>query len=312
MYSRFKALEGYGEEELEKIKGSKVAVVGLGATGSIIAEHLARHGVELVLIDRDYLEENDIYSSGIYGPESCEESIPKAVAAEKYLSSFTDTKSMVESLNSENIHRLEDVDLIMDGTDNLETRLLIDEFSRKEGIPWIYTAALAEKGYSMFFDKKCFNCIFETVKPGKIGTCQSNGIMREISTIAASYSSMDAIKYLSGKKLGEKLKIIPSGEELEVDSKDCAVCEEGKFEKLNSETDVKTVCGDGKYQIDREVSENGSERLKKLGDTVADNSYLTRVEIDGDSFTLFSSGRTIIEAKDKNHAEQKFSEILGN
>jgi len=131
MFSRFEALENFNKEDQKQLEDSKVAVVGLGATGSVIAEHLARHGISLVVIDRDYLEPKDIYSSSIYKPRQCEKAMPKAIAAEKELEIFTDIESKVESLNPENIDILKDVDLILDGTDNLETRFLINEYSKK-------------------------------------------------------------------------------------------------------------------------------------------------------------------------------------
>jgi len=113
MFSRFEALENFNKEDQKQLEDSKVAVVGLGATGSVIAEHLARHGISLVVIDRDYLEPKDIYSSSIYKPRQCEKAMPKAIAAEKELEIFTDIESKVESLNPENIDILKDVDLIL-------------------------------------------------------------------------------------------------------------------------------------------------------------------------------------------------------
>jgi len=310
MFSRFKALGNYSEDEVEKLKSSRVAIVGLGATGSVIAENLARHGANLLLIDRDYLEPNDCYSSNIYTLDQCEKSLPKTKAAERELSKFTDVKAVVESLHPENTDILDGVDLVMDGTDNLEARHLISEYCQKEGKPWIYTSALGEKGYSMFFRQKCFNCIFEDINTGKLETCETSGIMREISTIAAAKSSLKAVEYLSDREVSEKLETV-SGEEFDIDDGECRVCNRKDYLQLNSERQIIAVCGERKYQVKKQISESGHEKLKKVADSFTENEYLVRAEVKDRSFTLFNDGRAIIEAEDKGHAEAIYSETLG-
>lgn len=310
MYSRFKAIQGFGDQELEQLQNSTVAVIGLGATGSVIAEHLARHGVSLILIDRDYLEKKDVYTSNIYTSEQAEESVPKAVAAEEKLSQFTDTSIYVEHLDGQNIQLLEDADIIMDGTDNLETRFLINEYSMRESKPWIYTAAIAEQGYSMLFLENCFSCIFDEISAGSLETCETAGIMRETASIAASRSAWKAVQYLAGKDVEEQFEMFP-GESLEVDHKGCEVCENHRFDHLESSSTAVSICGENKYQLKRGVGEGAFDRLREIGDVVADNDYLVRSVIDGKEFTLFRSGRAIVEARDSNEAEARFSEVLG-
>lgn len=310
MFSRFKALENFNEKDQRKLEDSKVAVIGLGATGSVIAEHLARHGVKLQLIDRDYLEPKDVYSSSIYKPEQCEEAIPKAVAAEERLEDFTEIESRVESLNSENINILDNVDLILDGTDNLKTRFLINEYSNKENIPWIYTAAIGKEGCSMFIETNCFSCIFDKVGAGSLETCETAGILREISNIAGSKSAEKAVNYLTGKEVTEKLENV-SGESFKVENNGCKVCEDSSYPHLESNRSIVAVCGENKYQLERKVKENGMDRLRETGETIADNEYLLRVSIDGREITAFDSGRIILQARDKGHAETVVSEILG-
>lgn len=311
MYSRFKALKGFGKQELERLQNSTAAVVGLGATGSVIAEHLARRGVNLILVDRDYLEQNDAYSSSIYTMEQCQNSLPKARAADRHLSGFTDIEAHMEHLGPGNISILDSADIIVDGTDNLQTRSLINEYSKREETPWIYTAALGEKGYSMLFDQECFSCVFPEVDPGTLGTCENDGIMREVAALAATTSALKAVKHLVGKNVAETLDIIPSGERLQVESNGCPVCDEGNYEHLESSRATVSVCGENKFQVEREIGENAFDNLKAAGEVVADNDYLTRVEIKGREFTLFRSGRAIIEAEDQGHAEARFDELVG-
>jgi len=287
MYSRFKALNNY---DLEALQNSKVVVVGLGATGSVIAEHLARHGVNLVLIDRDYLEMNDLYSSNLYTRKQCEKALPKAKAAEEKLSELSEVEAHVTNLSSENTDFL-DADLIMDGTDNLETRHLIEEYSKENGVPWIYTAALGERGFSMFLQDECFKCLFEELNPR--ASCELNGVMREISSTAAAISSLKAVKYLSGLEVDEKLEIIPEMQSFAPRKCSCD----------GIEIQASQVCGENKYQV------QGDKRPEDFsGEEIASNKYLKRLKIGDSKLTIFNSGRAIIEAKSLEDAEKLYRE----
>lgn len=311
MYSRLKALDSLKENQIDKLQSSTVAVIGLGATGSVLAESLARYGVNLKIFDRDYLEENDLYSSDLYLSEECQKSVPKAEALEEKLSDLTEIEKHVESLNSGNIKALKNVDLIIDATDNMETRFLINEFAKKEDIPWIYTAALAGKGYSMLFESKCFNCVFSQVRPGKLGTCRTEGVIRDVAAIAAHRSCIKAVDYLAKGEIDESLEVIPAGESLEVEASGCEVCEEGDFEHLDRDEPVSSVCGERKYQVNADVGEEAFETLRKQGEVIADNDYILRVEMEDGEFALYRSGGALLEAEDKGHAEARFSEVVG-
>ena len=287
MYSRFKALNNYN---LEKIQSSTAVIVGLGATGSVIAEHLARHGVDLILIDRDYLEQNDLYSSNLYFREQVEKALPKAKAAEERLSELTDIDSHVVNLNSDNIELLSSADIILDGTDNIETRYLIDEYSKENGVPWIYTAALGERGFSMFIEEACFKCMFNQVKPKE--SCETNGVLREISNMAASTSCIKALKHLTGEEVEEKLEIIPEMDDFT--PAECSCSERREIEASN-------VCGEDKYQV---FGDSIPEEFR--GEVIASNNYLKRLEFQGHILTVFESGRAIIEAESLEEAERLY------
>ena len=311
MHSRLKALENLEENQIKNLKNSTVAVIGLGATGSVIAESLARYGINLKIFDRDYLEENDLYSSGLYTKEQAENSIPKAQALEDELSKFTQIEKHVESLNAGNIKALDDVDLIIDATDNMETRFLIDEYCQKNNKPWIYTAALAGQGYSMLFEEKCFNCVFKQVRPNKLGTCRTEGIVRDVAALAAHRSSLKAFEYLTREEVEEELDVVPQGESLGVEASGCKVCEDGEYERMNSGEKVSSVCGENKYQINAELTEQAFEKLRSQGEVVVENEFILRSRVDGKEFVLYKSGGALLEAKDRGHAEARFSEIVG-
>lgn len=305
-YSRFRAVEGYSDAQ-EDLSDSVAAVIGLGATGSNIAQDLAHRGIKLILVDRDHLEEKDIYTSAIYTREDVEESLPKAEAARKALSEITEVETYVRELNSSNLEILSQADIILDGTDNLETRFLLSEYSQKQDVPWIYTSAIAEEGFSAFFDRKCFNCIFEEVKAGNLGTCETAGVMREISAQAALMSSLKSVKYLSGKEVEEKLDAV-SGESFDLSHPGCKVCEEQEYPHLDSSDRPSPICGENRF---RAGTEGSMERLKKVAEVKAENSYLVRATYDGREIVTYSSGRTVVEAEDRDHASAIYTEIMG-
>ena len=309
MYSRFTALQSYSEKDQEKLENSTAAVIGLGATGSAIAENLARHGVKLVIIDRDYLEPKDTYSSSIYTPEQCQKALPKARAAENHLEQFTDVKAYSKSLSPENLDLVENADIILDGTDNLETRQLINDYSKRTSTPWIYTAAIAERAYSMMFEQSCFNCLVQ--KPEKVATCETDGIMREVAQKAAVSSSLKAVKHLTGKEVEENLELVHQGRKLNVESSGCEVCRKEEFPHLQNFDSAVRVCGEDKFQLQRDVSKKVIESVKEACEVITENSFLVRVEYEGYELTFFRSGRIIVEAEDQGHAEALVSEVAG-
>ncbi|MFB6180973.1 MAG: ThiF family adenylyltransferase [Candidatus Nanohalobium sp.] len=312
VYSRLRATD-LSEQQIKSLQRSKVAVIGLGATGSVIAESLARYGVKLKIIDRDYLEPNDLYSSSIYTLEDVEKSLPKAKAASKKLGEITEVEERVESLRPGNISTLlEDIDLIIDGTDNLETRLLINEYCQREGKPWIYTAALADQGYSMLLKDKCFNCIFRQVKPEKLGTCRSEGIERDIAAMAAHRSSYKAFKHLTGREVEQDLHILPEAEAFKVECKGCKICKEEEYEYLGTSKQVSSVCGEDKYRITIDASDEVIKKFEEEAEELkASNSYLVRGCVDGREIVVYRSGEILVEAENSGHAEAVLSEVLG-
>jgi adenylyltransferase/sulfurtransferase len=306
MYSRFTALSKFSEEDQERLENSTAAVVGLGATGSAIAENLARHGVSLIIFDRDYLEEKDVYSSSIYTPEQCRKSLPKAETAKRFLEKLTDVEAYSESFSADSLDKISSADIILDGTDNLRTRQLINDYSKKENVPWIYTGAIAEEAYSMLFDEKCFNCFSK--KPDKVATCATDGIMREVAQKAAASSSQKAVEFLTGKDVEETLEVVHGSRELDVETSGCEVCREERFPHLESGEDIIQVCGTEKFQLERSFSREQVEDLN-VGSKVAENNFLVRMRYEGREITFFNSGRVIVEARDKDHAEALLGEL---
>jgi len=188
-----------GKEVQRKIQNSKVVIVGLGALGSVVADQLVRAGIKkIVLIDRDIIEESNLQRQTLYDENDVHKM--KAEIAKLKLSKVNlevEILSYCENLGKKNLNLL-DSNLVIDCTDNFETRFLINEYCKKKKIPWIYGAVAGSQGcvFSTLPTKKsaCFNCIFQNVKP--YATCNNFGIISPASNIVASLEVMEAFKIL--------------------------------------------------------------------------------------------------------------------
>ncbi len=201
-YSRQEVLPLIGNEGQEKLSKSSVAVVGCGALGSVAAELLARAGVgTLTLIDHDVVDLTNLQRQSLY--TEADISKPKASVLKTHLEEINSTISIIaqeKHLNFENISSLlKDSDLILDCTDNIDTRLLMNEFCVKNKLPWIHSAAIQEKGVvlNMLPGGPCFKCIFPKI--AQAGSCEELGILNSTSHITAATQVTEAIKIITGK-----------------------------------------------------------------------------------------------------------------
>src|SRR5215467_9709904 len=167
-YSRQVLFPGIGEEGQRRLIESRVAIVGCGATGSALTSLLARAGVgTLRIIDRDYVEPSNLQRQSLFDEADAADSIPKAIAACRKIASFNSeivTEPHVSDFSPKNIEELlAGVHLIVDGTDNFETRYLMNDFAVKKELPWIYVAAVGSHATTMNIvpgDTACLSCIF--------------------------------------------------------------------------------------------------------------------------------------------------------
>lgn len=306
-----------------------VAVVGLGATGSHMAETLARIGVNLVLVDRDFLEPSNLSTSTLYTEDQVEQRLPKAIAAEEQTSRITtdiEVAAHIRDVNHRTVETLmTDVDLILDGTDNMETRFLLNEYSLKTETPWVHVSALGYTGEVMPIvpgKTACFRCIFADVDPAGLETCETAGILKETAATAANHATMTAARILTGDTAQGLTRFnLDRGKmrTLTVEQrKDCSVCMEQQYPYLEGNLGSTTValCGQDKYQIrpphpaDIELK-TVDEALQEKG-TVVRNNYLLRMESDDVMFTLFQDGRAIIKAASAEEAKTIYSRFVGN
>ncbi len=316
MHQRQIRFSGIGEEGQRKLHNARTALIGCGALGSVLAERLTRAGVgHLRLIDRDYVEPQNLFSQTLYDQRDAQNSLPKAIAAERKLSAINpDIKiePVVSDLNSENAEELlQDADLILDGTDNFETRFLINDLAVKLKIPWIYAAIVESHGLTMSIlpaETGCLRCWLENPpSAGALPTCETSGVIGGIAGAIASIASTEALKILMGAKnlnagllhldLWENLyKIFP------VERRPaCICCGQGKFQFLDAPSAglAGALCGRDAIQI--KIAQPGGLDLKllasKLSNTgqIFSNNYLLRLKLSDHELVIFQDGRVIVK-----------------
>ncbi len=336
-YSRQILFENIGEEGQARLARSKVVIIGCGALGAVQAETLARAGVgRLILVDRDFVEESNLQRQIMFEESDALNRLPKAVAAASRIArvnSDIQVEPLVTDLNFENVEEIiAGANVVLDGTDNFETRFLINDACVKSKTPWIYGAAVGSYGLTMTIvpgSSPCLRCVLEAMpEPGSGPTCDTAGVIMPIVTTIASIQAAEALKLLTGQAdwLHRSLiridvwnfefnRLDLSG----FDARDrCPACRQGEFEYLrgSGRQVTTTLCGRNAVQIAR--SGGGvidfpalADRLKQAGE-VAFNDFLLRFRVDGYDITVFRDARSIIRGTtDPAVARGLYSRYIG-
>jgi adenylyltransferase/sulfurtransferase len=332
-YSRQVLFAGIGPQGQEHLRKRRVAVVGCGATGSALVSLLARAGVgHLRLIDRDYVEPSNLQRQVLFDEADAAESLPKAVAAARKIRSFnsdTMAEDRVADLTPDNCQELlSGVDLILDGTDNFETRYLINDFAVANSIPWIYTAAVGGYGVAMNVipgETACLACLFPDSPSGIVETCDTSGILNSAVNLMASISATEALKFLVGAKDKLRRTLISwdvwRNEHAEISAakprSDCRCCQRRDFVHLEGEGRPHiTLCGRNSVQIHeqhRPVSfADLSPRLSPHGE-VRHNDFVLKFFREPYEMTIFPDGRAIIKGTtDTAVARSLYARFVGS
>ena len=331
-YSRQVLFVGIGPEGQERIGASQVALVGVGATGAAAAGLLARAGVgRLTLIDRDFVEESNLQRQVLFDEADARESLPKAEAARRKIALFNSeiaVEAHVADLTPGNVHELlQGADVVLDATDNFETRYLLNDYSVEQGKPWIYAAAVGAYAVTMNVlpgETACLACIFPEAPGGTVETCDTAGILNTAVNVAASMEVAEALKYLTGHKDKMRRTLLSvdqwSNEWSEVKTAkpraDCRVCGARDFVHLRGEGRAHiTLCGRNSVQI----HEHGrplnftelAARLRPHGD-VRHNDMLLRFQRGEHTLTVFRDGRAIIQGTtDVGLARSLYARFVG-
>jgi molybdopterin/thiamine biosynthesis adenylyltransferase len=212
-YHRQMLLPQIGQAGQHRLASSRVLLVGCGALGSVIADQLARAGVGFMrIVDRDIVELTNLQRQVLFDESDVANSLPKAIAAANRLSRVNSSiriEPIVADVDASNVESFIDVDLILDGTDNVATRYLLNDVSVKHNVPWVYGACVGTEGRVMTIHSgqgPCLRCIFpEPPAPGELQTCDTAGVLGPVASVVGSLQAIAAIKLLSGNPLQREL-----------------------------------------------------------------------------------------------------------
>lgn len=320
-YSRQVLFQPVGDGGQELIRRARVLVVGVGALGSVSSEMIVRAGVaKLVVVDRDYVDESNLQRQSLFDETDWREGLPKAVAAKRKLArinSDVEIDARVTDLHAGNVRALvNDVDLVLDGTDNFETRYLLNDAAIETGVPWIYAACVGSYGMTFVVipnETPCLRCLMEDEPPpGTSPTCDTAGVIAPVVHAVAAFQVAEALKILSGREdalAGEVLSLdVWQGR---VDRfrpsrprEACPACGRRELTYLTGDdaSHAASLCGRNAVQV-RPAQEQTlslpeiAERLAQLGE-VSVNPFLLRAKIAGRELVLFKDGRAIVHGTD--------------
>jgi adenylyltransferase/sulfurtransferase len=318
-YARQIIYPGIGEAGQRKLFAARVTIIGVGATGSVLANHLARAGVGyLRLVDRDFIELNNLQRQLLFDEEDIAQMLPKAIAAARKLRRINSNiviEDIVADVTPANIASLvADADLVLDGTDNFAARYLINDACVKLGKPWVYCGVIGAYGMTMTIRPgvtPCLRCVMgEMPAPGSVPTCDVAGVVGPIVTLMGSIVAAEAIKLIVGKgTINPGMIHVDLWEDsfdrfdLGGPRLDCPTCSQRNYEFLNAEVGTRTTALCGRDAVQVSVTGTQGLNLGVLADrlraarvgAIQANRYLLRAQIDGYEFTVFPDGRAIIK-----------------
>lgn len=319
-YSRQMRFPALGEEGQRRLLRARVAVIGCGATGSTIASLLARAGVGFLrLIDRDFVELHNLHRQFLYDEADAAEPLPKAVAAQRHLgriNSEISIEAVVADVHPGNVLGfIEDVDWVMDGTDNMETRYVLNDACVRAGRPWIYTGAVGSTGMTMTIIPRrtaCLRCVMpQPPAPGSLATCDTAGVLGPAVAVISAIAAGEAIKHIAGMNgvnegmlhfdlIGNQLDRFDVGGP----RPDCPTCGAGRYDFLEGDQHAQSVSLCGRNAVQVSPGGQAALDLRRLGEAlkgtgqVKVTDYLLRARIDRYEFTVFPDGRAIIKGTD--------------
>lgn len=331
-YSRQILFPGIGEEGQENLLRGRAVIVGCGALGTFHAAALARAGVgSIVIVDRDYVEPSNLQRQWLFEESDAAQALPKAAAAERRLANINSAvrvQGVVADLTASNAAELlGDAQVILDGTDNFETRYLINDFAVSRGIPWIYGAAVGSYGLAMPVlpgRTACLRCVYPDPPEGVQPTCETAGVLNVIASAVASLQVADALKILCGRPELVQARIttldIWQGGPRQIDMPDpdsgCPACGRRQFPYLEElPRPPAQLCGRNAVQIQERTGTLNlaelKERLEGLGEVRA-NEFALRFFVAPYELTVFPDGRAIIKGtSDTGVARSLYARYVG-
>lgn len=334
-YSRQILFHPIGEEGQKQLKQSHVLLIGAGALGTALAESLTRAGIgKLTIVDRDYVEWSNLQRQQLFSERDAQDRIPKAIAAKERLKRINSDVEVVPHIMDVTIEVIEDllegVDLILDGTDNFDTRLLINDSSQKSNIPWIYGACVGSYGISLTIipgETPCLQCLLDTI-PLNGMTCDTAGIISPSVQMVVAHQVTEALKILTGNKealrgslysfdlwLNQHSSI--SIEKLK--KEDCPSCGlNPSYPHLDPRNAMKTAILCGRNTVQIRPAKQTTWNLEKLAlslkphGEVKSNEYLLSLSVEDHRLVIFADGRVLIHGtKDVHEAKRLYHQFVG-
>ena len=329
-YSRQIRFPGIGEAGQQRLLDARVAVVGCGALGTFQAGALARAGVGFLrIIDRDYVELSNLQRQWLFDQCDAEQGLPKSIAAARKIAAINSDVTVdaaVADLIPSNIDELlGDVGLVLDGTDNFETRYLMNDYAVNRGVPWVYGAAVGSYGIAMPVvpgATACLRCVYPDPPSGVQPTCETAGVLGSITAVIASIQVSEAIKILCGAEVSRRITTVDvwSGEIRQVAQptadERCPCCGRREFPFLDGDRrSPVSLCGRNAVQIHERSRpldlEDLAARLAPLG-IVRANEFALRFETPPYLLTIFADGRAIVKGTtDVGLARSLYSRYVG-
>jgi len=333
-YSRQMLFAGIGPAGQQRLLASRAAVVGCGAIGAAAANLLVRAGLGyLRIIDRDFVEPSNLQRQTLFDEGDARNVLPKAVAAERKLRSINSSvavEGIVADLSPRNVEALlGEVDVLLDGTDNFETRFLINDVAVKSGRPWIYAAGVASYGLTMTIRPgatPCLACLLEsgTAAQGLEETCDTIGVLGPIVNLIASLEVAEALKLLSGHPEALHGRLLScdvwTGRMQSLGAArnpECRACARRDFTYLQGEAQPRiTMCGRDSVQIHERARALDlgvlGVRLRPLVDDLRQNDFLLRFRVAPYEMTVFADGRAILKGtQDPAVARSLYARYIG-
>ena len=334
-YSRQIRFAPIGEAGQQRLGAARVLIAGLGALGTVAADQIVRAGVGFVrLIDRDFVELSNLQRQSLFGEEDVRQNLPKAVAAEtrlRQINSSVQIEAYVDDINPSNVEDfLADVDLVLDGLDNFETRFVLNDACAKQRKPWIYTAAVGSYGLVMPVipgTTPCLRCLLGSLPaPGTSPTCETAGVVAPITHIIASIQTAEALKFLTGNLDPNDVRLTAYDvwshrfQRIDVGNDSmatCPVCSKGDFEYLQGNPlRTITLCGRNAVQLIPEIKSDIdfnqlSKSISAFG-RVEFNDFLLKCSAPPYELTLFKDGRAIVKGTEEaGTARSIYSKMVG-
>ncbi len=351
-YQRQTLLPQIGPAGQARLGRARAILIGCGALGTVLADALVRAGIGyLSIVDRDLVEWSNLQRQVLFDEADAKEGAPKAVAAARRLRAINSSVSiepLVADLNGANVERILGLesagatrpDLILDGTDNVVTRYLLNDVSVKHGVPWIYGACVGTEGRMMTIrpgETACLRCIFpEPPAPGELPTCDTAGVLGPAAGVVASLQAVAAIKLLIGAAVNIKEELISldlwssrfrATSLADARRDDCPTCALNRFDFLDAPiSDSASLCGRDAVQIrpasgygnpDSSKFDLNQAALRLLGcGKIERTPYLLRCQLDsppGVRLTLFPDGRLIVHGvTDIDRARSLYARYIGS